>query len=257
MRPPHPLVEHMFRTEELEADKALELELPAHVKSAFPEIALDVPADIPSRLRDWIIRVRGPQTGHHVSSFLFDDGMQREFEVPEGDYTFELDRFTIDMCGMGSPRPRSLVPDTANWSASKPNPVVLRPQLGSRLKLKVNHPIWHKTPEEREKASVRGTLSKAPLRSYGGPADELVTVQLVSKASGRSYELKWGWRELGHAIPWDYFPMGKNAYQIVPVPFGEYELILRGIGTEELRCKVTMGPEETTALTLNPIARKP
>jgi hypothetical protein len=254
--PPHPLVEYVFHIDADELEKVLELELPAHVQTTSPEIELDVPANIPAGSRDWFVRTLGPKTGHHLSSFIFVDRSPRPFEVPEGDYIFEIDEFVISMCGMGPPRKQSIVPHAAPWSSKNPKPIVLRPQLGSRLELKVNHPTWNKTPEEREESFARKNIGIQSWQNYCGPQDELVAAQLVSVTSGKSYDLKWGWPGLNFAGPWDYFPMGKDVYQIIPVPFGKHKLILKGSGTEELRCAVTMGPDETTKLTLDPIARK-
>lgn len=46
--------------------------------------------------------------------------------------------------------------------------------------------------------------------------------------------------------------MDQSVEQIVPVPSGEYELILRGVGIAELRQRITLGSEPVTKLTLTP-----
>ena len=131
--------------------------------------------------------------------------------------------------------------------------VTLHPKRGARLALHVIHP--GPPSEVDDRVSPESPNVSSAQQQLLDP-QELVSARLVSKDGERKYNLTWGWAEAETLISWDEFSMGRDVFQMVPVPSGEYELTLRGPAIAELRQKVTLVDGEVLALKLAPKERQ-
>ena len=250
--PPHPLFEKVVDMGTLETrDLLVELE------SAGPMVKVDVQVVLPSNdseyvpsFQTWVI---AKETGHKIQhpSFL---EPERGLHLPRGEYEIEARGSFPGMCGNGRPIPEGFVPFRMDLDLADGTISTLRPQFGSRLLLHVQHPdLKAGNPNTEPLDSPSDDLRVLVLRqNYKGKIKDLMRARLVSLKDGRIYELTWGWQGLSYVFPWEVFPPNKDVYQIVPVPYGKYELVVRGPRIAEYRQEVKLGPELTTTVRIHP-----
>lgn len=251
---PHPLLERIFRMDEDAEEKRLHLVLEDPVPAMSIGVDVALPEGLPSYADISSVTVSAPRTGHVLE---FSDMMEAKagLRLPRGTYEVSVHGKLTGGCANGAPRREWMVPARARVEARDGARVLLRPVIGTRLGLRVVHPDPTASKagmEALEDADAPGDLVIG--QRYAGGKEDLVRARLVSTDGKEVHDLTWGWEGLHYVWPRDRFPMGEDVYQIVPLPRGEYELILRGTGIEELRRTVTLGPDEELALELRPKA---
>ena len=248
--PVHGLAERVLDVGPTQDVQTLEIDLGGHVNHVSPQVTVLLPPGSPDSAMRFHVNLMGPKTRHVIHTWRI-EYLSKEIQVPPGEYVFETRGITSIFCGNEPPTAEWYVPAAAPWSVEQSEPITLAPKLGSRLELKVKRPRAARSRVEPERRKPEpGSLEPWPSES-DHPSD-LVAIQLKSIETSRVHDLTWGWSGLYFFTPRSHFPMGKDAYQIVPVPPGDYELILRGIGIEELRHRVTLVPGSSNALVLEP-----
>ncbi len=151
------------------------------------------------------------------------------------------------------PRPEDYVRDYGELEFGPDAVTKLRLEKGGLLGLRIDHP-------DSVKQSMDSPNAKGPLvlgQRWAGYSRSLLRARLVSKDTQQVYKLTWGWKGLEFAFPRSEFPPNTEVYQTVPVPFGEYELIVRGQNIQEYRQDVTVASDKSTLLRVKSVLRNP
>jgi len=251
---PHPLVEQVFRMDAGDEEKRVRIVLAAPVPVVSLGVDVELPDGVPSWASHSAVTLSAPLTGH-VLEYSDTEEAKEGLRVPAGTYEVAVHGMFSGGCGNGAPAPQWMVPARAAVDAKADVRVTLRPSMGTILQLRVVHPDPSFTNKGMEaRGSNDGGGDNFFGQRFAGSNDDLVRARLISADDEQVHDLTWGWSELNYVTPWSRFPMGADVYQIVPVPRGEYVLVLRGSGIEELRQEITLGPDETTKLGLTPKA---
>ena len=252
--PPHPLAEKWVDVYSADQQNVkFVLEPPGPSSTVKVEVSALVEAG--DSIGGFGVVIKARDTGHGLMRTTVRE-VRRGVKLPNGIYDVEVRGKDWDWCGNGRPRSEAFVRDLAELSLEEGTGTSLQLQDGGLLKLTVSNSV----------AKVVG-LGMKPMKSpdtkgqliigqrWGGDRKGLMWARLVSKESQKVYELEWGWEGLHYVIPWSEFPPNKQVYQIVPVPFGQYEPIIRGQSIQEYRQEVTLAPGKPVKLQVTAIPR--
>ena len=265
-KPPHPLLERVIQLDPERAEQRIHLTLADPVPTANMGVQVELPPNAPPWAERFMWSLIGPRTGHELAWTTL-GSYRRSLLVPRGTYDVKLSGLRSGGCGNEPPTAHWMTPAIQSGvvvrAASQGEDAavlqlapMLQPERGARLDLRVLRP---ELPPGVSAPEAQAWNAGEPWSLFGQFArnvPEPARVRLVALADGEVHDLTWGWRNLNFVLPRPYFPLGEDVYQIVPVPAGEYELILRGRGIEELRRKVTLVEREVLKLELQPRAAR-
>lgn len=251
--PPHPVAEKWFQTS-MAREQRVVIKLAPKEQMRTVNIDVVLPPNSPWWADGFAVDLTAKKTGHTLD-YLPVSKARKGLSIPRGDYAVEVRGKLAGGCLNEAPRAERFVPYKSALQMEEEATTTLRPQLGSTLLL---HAV---NPRTQGDAAGLGSLRPRNKSShfviekrYAGAREDWVRARLVSLKDGAVYDLEWGWTGLNYDISHYRFPMGQDAYQLNPVPFGKYEFILRGTGIRELTQVITLGPGETTTLRVTPEA---
>ncbi len=247
--PPHALVEKWIEIKSTDQrDVTILLESPEPELLAKVDVAL--PKDAESWEDGYLVLIKARETGHRLDNTTV-DAVRKGFALPKGKYEVEVRGILPPWCGNGRPIPENHVRDHADLMLGDDGSTRLQLQKGGALGMSVNLPDGHKT----EMKLPPGTEPILLGSRWGGDRQDWLRARLVSKETQQVHELEWGWDSLHFAIPRSEFPSNTKTYQITPVPYGQYELIIRGQSIQEYRQEVTFAPGKPVELRITPELR--